>query len=103
VTDLPWLYYYTSSSTLSAICLPSTAILTQTTAAAKLVDQRLYELSKSSKKSYFHVREILRKLNQGKLTAPALERVREVEGVFRLINRDRSENPTPFDSTGLAG
>jgi hypothetical protein len=39
----------------------------------------------------------------GKPTAPALERVREVEGVIRLINRDRSDNPTPFDSTGLAG
>jgi hypothetical protein len=40
---------------------------------------------------------------KGKPTAPALERVREVEGVIRLINRDRSDNPTPFDSTGLAG
>jgi ribonuclease HI len=40
---------------------------------------------------------------KGKPTAPALERVREVEGVIRLINRDRSDNPTLFDSTGLAG
>jgi ribonuclease HI len=40
---------------------------------------------------------------KGKPSAPALERVREVEGVIRLINRDRSDNPTPFDSTGLAG
>jgi hypothetical protein len=38
-----------------------------------------------------------------KPSASALERVREVEGVIRLINRDRSDNPTPFDSTGLAG
>jgi ribonuclease HI len=40
---------------------------------------------------------------KGKPSAPALERVREVEGVIRLIDRDRSDNPTPFDSTGLAG
>jgi hypothetical protein len=40
---------------------------------------------------------------KGKPSAPALERIREVEGVIRLINRDRSDNPTPFDSTGLAG
>jgi hypothetical protein len=40
---------------------------------------------------------------KGKPSAPALERVREVEGVIRLINRDRSDDPTPFDSTGLAG
>jgi hypothetical protein len=40
---------------------------------------------------------------KGRLTAPALERVREVEGVIRLINWDRSDNPTPFDSLGLAG
>jgi hypothetical protein len=39
----------------------------------------------------------------GKPSAPALERVRKVEGVIRLIDRDRSDNPTPFDSTGLAG
>jgi hypothetical protein len=31
------------------------------------------------------------------------ERVREVEGVIRLINRDRSDNPTSFDSLGLTG
>jgi hypothetical protein len=30
-------------------------------------------------------------------------RVREVKGIFRLINRDRSDNPTPFDSLGLTG
>jgi hypothetical protein len=29
--------------------------------------------------------------------------MREVEGVIRLINRDRSDNSTPFDSSGLAG
>jgi hypothetical protein len=40
---------------------------------------------------------------EGKPSAPALERIREVEGVIRLINRDRSDNPTPFDSTRLAG
>jgi ribonuclease HI len=39
----------------------------------------------------------------GKLTAPALERVREVAGVIRLINRDRSEDPNPFDTTRLPG
>jgi hypothetical protein len=39
----------------------------------------------------------------GKPSAPALERVREVEGVIRLINLDRGDSPTPFDSTGLAG
>jgi hypothetical protein len=39
----------------------------------------------------------------GKPSAPALERVRKVEGVIRLIDRDRSDNPTPFDPTGLAG
>jgi hypothetical protein len=31
------------------------------------------------------------------------QKVREVEGVNRLINRDRSDDPTPFDSTELAG
>jgi hypothetical protein len=40
---------------------------------------------------------------KGRLTAPALERVREVEGVIRLINRDRSDDPTLFDSSGLTG
>jgi hypothetical protein len=40
---------------------------------------------------------------KGRLTALALERVREVEDVIRLINRDRSNDPTPFDSLGLAG
>jgi ribonuclease HI len=40
---------------------------------------------------------------EGKPTAPVLERVREVAGVIRLINRDRSENPTPFDTTTLPG
>jgi hypothetical protein len=41
-----WLCCYTSSSTLSAICPPSTVIPTRATAAVKRVDQRLYELSK---------------------------------------------------------
>lgn len=36
-------------------------------------------------------------------TAPACERVREAERVVQLINRDRSDNPTPFDATQLAG
>jgi hypothetical protein len=40
---------------------------------------------------------------KGRLTALVLERVREVKGVIRLINRDRSDDPTPFDSLGLAG
>jgi hypothetical protein len=40
---------------------------------------------------------------KGRPTALALERVREVEGVIRLINRDRSDDPTLFDSLGLAG
>jgi hypothetical protein len=40
---------------------------------------------------------------EGKPTALAWERVREVAGVIRLINRDRSENPTPFDTTRLPG
>jgi ribonuclease HI len=40
---------------------------------------------------------------EGRLTALARERVREVGGVIRLINRDRSENPTPFDTTRLPG
>jgi hypothetical protein len=39
---------------------------------------------------------------KGKLLAPARERVREVEGVIRLIDRDRSDDPTLFDSAGLA-
>jgi hypothetical protein len=39
---------------------------------------------------------------KGKPSASAPESVREFEGVIRLINRDRSENPTPFDFTGLA-
>ena len=40
---------------------------------------------------------------EGKPTAQARERVREVAGVIRLINRDRSENPTLFDTTRLPG
>jgi hypothetical protein len=40
---------------------------------------------------------------KGKLLAPALERVQEVEGIIRLIDQDRSNNPTLFDSIGLAG
>jgi ribonuclease HI len=39
----------------------------------------------------------------GKPTAPAQERVREIAGVIRLINRDRSEDPTPFDTSTLPG
>jgi hypothetical protein len=39
---------------------------------------------------------------KGRPTALTLERVREVKGVIRLINRDRSDDPTPFDSLGLA-
>jgi ribonuclease HI len=40
---------------------------------------------------------------EGTPTASTLERVREVAGVIRLINRDRSNNPTPFDTIGLPG
>jgi hypothetical protein len=40
---------------------------------------------------------------EGRPTARACERVREIGGVIRLINRDRSENPTPFDTIGLPG
>jgi hypothetical protein len=40
---------------------------------------------------------------KGRLIALALERVREAEGIIRLINRDRSDNLTLFDSLGLAG
>jgi hypothetical protein len=40
---------------------------------------------------------------KGRLTALTLKRVREVKGVIRLINRDRSNDPTPFDSLGLTG
>jgi ribonuclease HI len=40
---------------------------------------------------------------EGRLTALARERVREVGGVIGLINRDRSENPTPFDTIKLPG
>jgi ribonuclease HI len=40
---------------------------------------------------------------KGRPTALALERVQEVKGVIRLINRDRSDDPTLFDSLGLAG
>jgi hypothetical protein len=36
-------------------------------------------------------------------TVSTLERVREVVGIIRLINRDRSDNPTPFDAIGLPG
>jgi hypothetical protein len=39
---------------------------------------------------------------KGKLSAPVRERVREVEGIIRLIDRDRSDDPTLFDSVGLA-
>jgi hypothetical protein len=37
----------------------------------------------------------------GKPTAPVLERALEVAGVIRLINRDRSKDPNPFDTTRL--
>jgi len=40
---------------------------------------------------------------EGKPTAPAQERVQEIAGVIRQINRDRSENPTPFDTPALLG
>jgi ribonuclease HI len=40
---------------------------------------------------------------KGRPTAPALERVQEVKDVIRLINRDRSDDPTLFDSSELAG
>jgi hypothetical protein len=40
---------------------------------------------------------------EGKPTARVRERVQEVVGVIRLINRDRSENPTLFDTTRLLG
>jgi ribonuclease HI len=40
---------------------------------------------------------------EGRPTALARERVREVGGVTRLINRDRSENLIPFDTTKLPG
>ena len=39
----------------------------------------------------------------GKPTAPALERAREMSGVIRLMDRDRSEDPNPFDTTRLLG
>ena len=39
----------------------------------------------------------------GKPGAPARERVRELGGVVRWINQDRSEDPTPFASTDLPG
>jgi ribonuclease HI len=40
---------------------------------------------------------------EGRPTAQARERVQEVAGIIRLINRDRSENPTLFDTTRLPG
>jgi hypothetical protein len=40
---------------------------------------------------------------EGRLIALARERVREVGGVIQLISRDRSENPSPFDTTNLPG
>jgi ribonuclease HI len=40
---------------------------------------------------------------EGRLIALVRERVREVGGVIRFINRDRSENPTPFDTIKLPG
>ena len=40
---------------------------------------------------------------KGRPIALTLERMREVEGVIRLINRDRSDDLTPFDPLGLTG
>jgi ribonuclease HI len=40
---------------------------------------------------------------EGRLIALARERVRDKGGVIQLINWDRSENPTPFDTTKLPG
>jgi hypothetical protein len=40
---------------------------------------------------------------EGGPTALVREKVREVAGVIRLINRDRSEDSTPFDTTRLPG
>lgn len=40
---------------------------------------------------------------KGKLTAPILERVREVSGVVRLINKDRSKDLTALDTTSMPG
>jgi hypothetical protein len=40
---------------------------------------------------------------EGKLTAPALERVREILGVIRLINKDRSKDLTALDTTSMPG
>jgi hypothetical protein len=39
----------------------------------------------------------------GKPTAPGLDRVREVSGVIRLINEDRSKDPTALDTTSMPG
>ena len=40
---------------------------------------------------------------EGKPTAPILERVREVSGVVRLINEDRSKDQTALDTTSMPG
>ena len=40
---------------------------------------------------------------EGKLTAPILERVREISGVVRLINEDRSKDLTAIDTTSMPG
>jgi hypothetical protein len=40
---------------------------------------------------------------EGKLTALALERVREISGVIRLINKDRSKDLTALDTTNMPG
>jgi ribonuclease HI len=37
---------------------------------------------------------------KGKPSAPVLERLRQVKGGIRLINRDRSDNPTPLTLQG---
>jgi hypothetical protein len=39
----------------------------------------------------------------GKPTVLALERVREVAGIIRLMNRNRSKDPNPFDTMRLPG
>jgi hypothetical protein len=51
------------------------------------------------------VNDVARKASnqEGRLIALARERVREVGGVIQLINRDRSENPTPVQHHKAAG
>jgi len=40
---------------------------------------------------------------EGKLTAPILERVREVLGIVRLINEDRCKDLTALDTISMLG